>query len=185
MSRRRATLAISGMPRVRDLTDEIARLARRSTLTVGVAESLTGGQISSALAAGPDAVVWFRGAVVAYAPGVKFGLLGVTPGPVNTARCALEMARGLPMRLGADVAVSATGVGGPGKDEGVPPGTVFIACADRDHQAVSVAEHHLDGTPAEVLARTVELALEALARTLLTVGLRADTEEDEHPGSHP
>lgn len=41
--------------------------------------------------------------------------------------------------LGTELAISATGVGGPGPDEGVPAGTVFIACADRAGEVVDSA----------------------------------------------
>jgi nicotinamide-nucleotide amidase len=152
--------------RAADLVDQIATLAQRRTLSVGVAESLTGGRISAALAAGADAGDWYRGAVVAYAPDVKFEVLDVSPGPVNTAPCAVQMARGALSVLRCEVAVSVTGVGGPGRDEGIPQGTVFIACARRAQEAV-LGEHHLDGAPDQVVAQAVELALESILSDLL------------------
>ncbi|MFL6155146.1 MAG: CinA family protein [Marmoricola sp.] len=148
------------------LVDQIAALASHSALTVGVAESLTGGHISTALAGGNEAAEWFRGSVVAYAPEVKFNVLSVDPGPVNTKQCSAQMAAGAIKLFDCDVAVSATGVGGPGTDEGVPPGTVFIACARRDRD-VDLGEHHLDGSPPEVIAQAVELALESVLKALL------------------
>lgn len=156
----------SGAENRRDeLVAQIAALAEESGRTVGVAESLTGGQLSAALAGGENAAQWYRGSVVAYAPEVKFDVLQVDPGPVNTARCAREMALGAERVLGCDVAVSATGVGGPGPDEGVPAGTVFIACSRQGDEA-GLGEHHLDGDPPAVLARTVELALESIRKAL-------------------
>lgn len=149
------------------LVEQVAALAMRSSLTVGVAESLTGGQLSAALASGDDAATWFRGSVVAYAPVVKFHVLGVQEGPVNSARCANQMVNGALDVLECDVAVAVTGVGGPGPDEGVPPGTVFIACGRRD-ASTAVSEHHMDGSPLEVLQRTVELALASVAEALLS-----------------
>lgn len=151
--------------RQRDLVEQIAALADDGR-TLGVAESLTGGQISAALARGENASSWFHGSVVAYVPEVKFDLLGVTPGPVNTARCAREMAAGAARVLGSELAVAVTGVGGPGSDEGVPEGTVFVACWRRGHE-VDLSEHHLDGDPPAVVAQAVELALEALLTALL------------------
>lgn len=76
------------------MSELIERLSA-ANVTIAVAESLTGGQLSSALAAVPEATDWFRGGLVAYAPEVKFDALGVTPGPVVTARCAEEMATGI------------------------------------------------------------------------------------------
>lgn len=58
---------------------------------------------------------------------LTFRLLGVDPGPVITADTALQMAIGAAELLGANVAVATTGVGGPGRQEGKPQGTVFIA----------------------------------------------------------
>jgi nicotinamide-nucleotide amidase len=160
--------------RQRVLVDQIAALADHDSLTVAVAESLTGGQISSALAQGDNAAQWFRGSVVAYAPEVKFSVLGVDPGPVNTASCASQMADGVAQLLDSDVAVSATGVGGPGPDENVPAGTVFIACSRRGSEVV-LGRHHLPGDPEAVVAQAVELALESVLKALLHLPRRTQT----------
>src|SRR5690606_25496880 len=101
----------------------IARLAMAKRLSIGAAESLTSGAIASALGEAEEASSWFRGAVVAYASQVKFDVLGVAPGPVVTAECGAQMARGARELLGADWAVAVTGAGGPGTEEGQPPGT--------------------------------------------------------------
>ncbi|MCW2783965.1 MAG: CinA domain protein [Marmoricola sp.] len=144
------------------LVDAIADQARARGMSIGVAESLTGGRIASCLAAGDDAGTWFRGAVVAYAPGVKFDVLGVDRGPVNRVECARSMASGAVRVLAADLAVSVTGVGGPGSDEGVPAGTVFLACADTSGWTVA-RERRFGGTPAEVIAQATTACLRLLA----------------------
>jgi nicotinamide-nucleotide amidase len=138
----------------------IAEEAARKTLTIAVAESLTCGAIVSALGAGPDAQTWLRGGVVAYAPEVKFDLLGVTPGPVVSQRCADEMARGVARVLGAEIGIAVTGVGGPGPDEGQPAGTVYLAAA-RGEEIVR-ERLQLPGAPEEVIALTVTAALAML-----------------------
>src|SRR5215208_80173 len=79
------------------------------------------------LAAGPEASEWFRGSLVAYQETVKFDVLGVRRGPLVDPDCAEGMARGVGRLLGADVAVAATGVGGPDPSEGKPAGTVYVA----------------------------------------------------------
>ena len=56
--------------------------------------------------------------------GGQVSRLGVDPGPVVTALAARQMAGGVARLLGADVAISVTGVGGPDEEEGQPPGTV-------------------------------------------------------------
>ena len=86
------------MTRITDLAEQVAELAHSRGLWIAAAESLTGGAVSSALAAAPGASDWYHGGVVAYSPRVKQHLLGVTPGPVVTARCADELAQGVDLR---------------------------------------------------------------------------------------
>lgn len=113
------------MARARNLASDLSGMLRNTRTTVAVAESLSGGLLSSHLAAAPDASTWFRGAVVAYSVEVKQRVLGVPPGPVVTGECALSMAGGVARLLRADLAVAVTGVGGPDSEEGKPPGTVY------------------------------------------------------------
>lgn len=148
-----------------ELVARVARLATTSGCTIGVAESLTAGRIAAALGSGPNASDWFRGCVVAYAPEVKFDVLGVERGPVHSARCARELALGAVRVLDADVGVAATGVGGPGADEGVPPGTVFVACAEGS-RIVAQQELHLPGPPGAVVGATVQVCLRLLAEAI-------------------
>jgi nicotinamide-nucleotide amidase len=147
-----------------DPVEQIAHLAADHGLIVAAAESLTSGLIASRLGAGPDASEWFRGSVVAYQEPVKFDVLGVQPGPVVTPECAEGMARGAGRLLGADVAVAATGVGGPEPSEGKPAGTVYVAVTV--HDSTTVRELNLEGDPEAVLAATADHALELLATTL-------------------
>ena len=147
-----------------DRVKEISRLAEERGVTVVTSESLTSGTVAKTLGAGPDAADWFSGGIVAYQEPVKFDVLGVPEGPVVTAECAEQMARGARTLLGADVAVSATGVGGPDPSEGKPPGTVFVAVATRDE--VTVRELSLDGGPDEVLDGTVTKCLMLLEEVL-------------------
>ncbi len=102
-----------------------ARLIARG-LTFGVAESLTGGLISSRLVNVPGASTWFRGGVVAYDSKVKFDVLGVPVGSVVTEPAAAAMAEGAARVTGADVGLGITGVAGPDEQEGVAPGTIFV-----------------------------------------------------------
>ena len=146
------------------LVEAIATNARQHHLRVGVAESLTSGQLSAALGAGPDASSWFRGGVVAYASEVKFDVLGVRPGPVVTESCAREMARGASRVLDAQATVAATGVGGPDVEEGEPPGTVFVAALVGGRERC--VRLSLDGDPQQVLAATTAASLELLTELL-------------------
>ena len=82
------------------MEDAIAtRLVARG-LSLGLAESLTGGLIASRLVNVPGASKWFRGSIVSYATEVKFDLLGVAEGPVVSAAAAEAMAIGARRVLG-------------------------------------------------------------------------------------
>lgn len=140
--------------------DSLAEEAMRRGLAIAAAESLTSGAICSRLGAASDASEWFAGGVVAYQPPVKFGVLGVREGPVACAECAEEMASGVRRLLDVDVAVAATGVGGPGPSEAQPPGSVFLAVATADD--VRSREIHVPGEPEAVIAGTVDAAVEFL-----------------------
>jgi len=102
---------------------------RERGLTLGVAESLTGGLMGARFTAVAGASDVFRGGIVSYASDVKFSLLGVPEGPVVSAEAASAMAVGARRVLGADVALATTGVAGPTEQEGQPVGTVFLGLA--------------------------------------------------------
>ncbi|HWL01574.1 MAG TPA: CinA family protein [Microbacteriaceae bacterium] len=147
------------------LAETIARIAKDTERTIAVAESLTGGALSSTLASAPDAADWYAGGVIAYRKATKQRLLGVDEGPVVTADCAIQMARGVRELLAVDLSVALTGVGGPGQEEGQPPGTVFIAVGSQLGEQVH--RHRFEGTPETVVTQTVEQALRHLRDELL------------------
>jgi nicotinamide-nucleotide amidase len=148
----------------KEAVGRVAELAVEKELMVAAAESLTSGLIAHRLGAGPNAADWFRGSVVAYQEPVKFEVLGVREGPVVTAECAEEMARGAARLLAADVAVAATGVGGPDPSEGKPAGTVYVAVTVDGK--VTTRELDLDGDPEEILQDTASHAIDLLLDTL-------------------
>jgi nicotinamide-nucleotide amidase len=143
----------------------IGQLASADQLTVVVAESLTSGRIAQALGAAPASSGWFGGGVIAYQNNTKYRLLGVHPGPVVTAECAEQMAKGVLESVGADVSVSVTGVGGPGAEEGCPAGTVFISVGSRC--TVRTFPYEFSGSPEEIVALTTLQALIHLKDVLL------------------
>ena len=144
--------------------ERVADLAQRRGITIAAAESLTSGALAAALGKGEDASEWFAGGVVAYFSRVKFDVLGVEEGPVITERCAEQMAEGVRRLLGADAAVAVTGAGGPGPEEGKPPGTVFVATSIDGR--VVVKQYSFDGDPGTVVEKSVEGALSQLAAEL-------------------
>jgi nicotinamide-nucleotide amidase len=108
------------------MEEVVVGLLRERGLTMATAESVTGGLIAARLTDVPGASAVFRGSVVSYASEVKFDVLGLPVGPVVSDEAAVAMAEGAGRVLGADVAVSVTGVAGPDPQEGVPVGTVFL-----------------------------------------------------------
>ena len=104
-------------------------MLRDRGLSLGIAESLTGGLMGTRFTSVPGASDVFRGSIVSYASDVKFSVLGVPEGPVVTAQAAQAMAEGARRVLGADVALATTGVAGPAEQEGQPVGTVFLGLA--------------------------------------------------------
>jgi PncC family amidohydrolase len=117
-----------------DLAAQVhAELLRRG-LTIAVAESLTGGDLCGALTAAPGASATVLGGVVSYATPVKQQVLGVPDDVVDShgvvsGECAEAMASGVRRLLGADWALSTTGVAGPEPQEDKPVGMVFIGVA--------------------------------------------------------
>ena len=144
-----------------DPEQRIAEALSRTGHTAAAAESLTGGNVSAGLSAIEGASNWFLGGVVAYAETVKYDLLEVPSGPVITAETAQQMALGVARLLGADFAVATTGVGGPGPQEGLPAGTVFIAVATPDGSRPR--QYSFQGDPSEVVLSSTRRALRDLA----------------------
>jgi nicotinamide-nucleotide amidase len=146
------------------MEDAIAvRLIARG-VTLGVAESVTGGLIASRLVNISGASRWFRGGVVSYASEVKFDLLKVPRGPVVSPEAAEAMATGVRNVLGADVGLSVTGVAGPEEQDGQPAGTVFVGIAVG--QQVEHVALRLPGDRPRIRAYSAISALDALRRVL-------------------
>ena len=111
----------------------VIQALKTKDLTLGVAESCTGGLIAKRLTDVPGASAAFKGGIVSYTNEVKENLLGVPPhileryGAVSK-EVAAAMAEGARRALDCDIALSATGVAGPDKDDwGNEVGTMFVA----------------------------------------------------------
>ena len=130
------------------------RLGRRQ---IAAAESCTAGRIGAALAGVPDATNSLRGVLVAYQTGVKRSLLGVATEGVLSRQAAEQMAQGAATLFDAHVTVSTTGLAGGEPDEGVDPGTVFVATFVDGH--CTSREHHFDGDPDDVCDQAARRAL--------------------------
>jgi len=159
------------------VSEEAAAVIATATklgLTVGCAESLTGGLVAADIVSIPGASAVFRGSIVAYDSMLKNDLLGVdastlaSTGAVS-AEVASAMAEGALARLGVDVAVATTGVAGPDPDpvSGEAPGAVFIAVAGGGLGTL-VREMSLEGDRDEIRQRATRAALQALLDGLST-----------------
>jgi nicotinamide-nucleotide amidase len=104
----------------------VGTLLSDAGLTLGLAESVTGGIVASRCTDVAGASAWFRGGVVAYDTAVKLDLLDVADGPVVSEEAATAMATGARKVLGADVGLAVTGVAGPERQDGEPVGTVIF-----------------------------------------------------------
>jgi len=146
----------------------IAELAARH-LTCATAESCTGGGVGSALTAVPGSSAVFLGGVISYANAVKRDVLGVPSaildgeGPVSAA-CAEWMAIGVRALLKTDLAVSVTGLAGPGGDGVRPAGFVWFGLATP--AGVRTENRVFPGDRAAVRAAAVEHALSLLLSAL-------------------
>ena len=143
----------------------VLQMLRDRGLTLGLAESVTGGLVSGRLTNIAGASDVLRGGVVSYASEVKFDVLGVTKGPVVSPEAAVEMAVGAQRVLGADVGLSLTGVAGPAEQEGQRPGTLCIGVAL--HNGVTASSVvQLPGARDQMRQLSVISALDFLRRQL-------------------
>ncbi len=99
---------------------------RARGLTLGLAESLTGGLIASRITSVAGCSDVFRGGLIPYDRSLKIEVLGTPDIPAVSEQMAVKMAEGVCRVLGADVGLAVTGVAGPDPHEGHEPGQVWI-----------------------------------------------------------
>ena len=141
-------------------------LLRQQGLTLGLAESVTGGLVAARLTEVPGASDVLRGSLVSYASDVKFDLLEVTPGPVVNEPVAAEMAEGAMEIFGASVGLGLTGVAGPAEQDDVPAGTVCLGIAITGSETMT-RQFRLPGDREQIRQFTVISALDLLRRQLV------------------
>lgn len=142
-------------------SDVLTALAGKTLVT---AESLTGGGIGAALTAVPGSSAVYKGGIISYTNWVKENILGVSSETLEvhgavSLQTAEEMAIGARKLLQADVAVSVTGLAGPGGDEyGNPVGTVCVGFSN-EWESFAV-RYQFDGDREAVRMQTIQAALE-------------------------
>jgi nicotinamide-nucleotide amidase len=144
----------------------VLEVLRGRGLTLGLAESVTGGLVGARLTGITGASDVFRGSIVSYASEVKFSLLGVPEGPVVSEAAAVAMADGARRVLGSDVGLALTGVAGPTEQDGMAVGTLCVAITGLTVDPV-VATLRLPGQREQMRQFAVISALDLLRRTLL------------------
>jgi PncC family amidohydrolase len=145
----------------------VGDLLRAQGLKLATAESCTGGLIGHRLTNIPGSSDYYLGGFVAYANEVKIAQLGVPPGLLAqygavSRETALEMAFGARRNLGADLAVSVSGIAGPGGGTVEKPvGTVWVGLSAAEG---AWARHfRFSGEREQVKSASAEAALRMLA----------------------
>lgn len=149
----------------RSLVAELTALGQ----TVATAESLTAGLVCATLTDVPGASAVVRGGLVVYATDLKATLAGVDPaqlaehGAVHP-EVAAQLARGARARCGADWGVGLTGVAGPDPQDGVDPGTVYLAV--QGEPGCTGRKLEISGDRGAVRAASATAAMELLREQL-------------------
>lgn len=116
----------------------LGRLLVQEKLTLGTAESCTGGYIAHLLTSVSGSSAYFKGGVVAYATSIKSTILKVSPTSIDqftvvSEKVAMEMAEGVRHELKTDIGLSTTGVAGPKKGEdGRAVGTLWVGISTQE-----------------------------------------------------
>lgn len=148
--------------------DLVARL-RRLGQTVATAESLTAGMVAAELTSVPGSSAVLRGGLIVYATELKAQLAGVDRqlladhGAVHP-DVAAQLAQGARERCGATWGLGLTGVAGPDPQDGIAPGTVYVAVAGPP--GVAVRRLRLSGDRQDVRTGSVAAVLELLRECL-------------------
>ncbi|EMF89281.1 competence/damage-inducible protein CinA [Leptospira santarosai str. ST188] len=136
-----------GVKSTSDVFEELPKMLIEKKITVGTAESCTGGLIAKTFTDVPGASAYFYGGIVSYDNGVKTGILGVKRNTLEefgavSGETAKEMAEGALDALGVDYSISVTGIAGPGG--GTPQkkvGLVYFGIGRKDGET-EVHEHY-------------------------------------------
>lgn len=136
-------------------------------LSLSIAESCTGGYLSSLLTQIPDASKYFLGCLVSYQNEVKSNLLKVKKTTLDqdgavSAKCVVEMAKGAQNLFQSDISIAISGIAGPkGGTKEKPVGTVHIALCNRNKK-VSAFVFQVSSNRKSIIQRSANYALAEL-----------------------
>jgi nicotinamide-nucleotide amidase len=151
------------------LSTTIVESLKSTGETLSIAESLTGGALTSEIVSVPGASHILKGSIVAYSVEIKVHELSVSQDIIDkvgvvSEEVALAMADGVKARMNSTWSIASTGVAGPGPHHGIPAGTVWLAIVGPDtRETVKLA---LEGDRERVRRGAVESALGLFARIL-------------------
>lgn len=153
--------------------EHLIQICRNKGLTLGAAESCSGGAFSARITQVPGASDVFLGAIVSYSNAIKQQVLGVPKeslilaGPVSKA-VSQEMLKGALRVLGCTLAASITGIAGPtGGTAAAPIGRVWITVGGRD-LPTKTEQLDLKGSRLEIIQQCVDNALQQLIQLVET-----------------
>lgn len=155
------------------LEEVVGRMLRQQQLTVAVAESCTGGLIGYRLTQVPGSSAYVDRGALCYSNQAKTDMLGVPASLIErhgavSREAAEAMARGMRERAGVSVALSVTGIAGPGgATETKPVGLVYIGLNGGRDQVMS-KECRFHGERSVIRQRAAQAALDVLRRWLIT-----------------
>ncbi len=156
------------------LAQTVGDLLNRQRLTLGLAESCTGGMIAAYITDVPGSSAYFEGAVVAYSYQMKERVLGIPASIIErdgavSAETVMAMARGARKALHVDVAVAVTGIAGPGGGTpDKPVGLTYIGLVSPRGELWR--KHIWKGDRRENRERSARAALELLKEHLENTG---------------
>ncbi len=149
------------------LEEAVVYFLKQKKMTLSLAESCTGGMCSARIVDVSGASEVFLGSVVSYANSAKHDLLGVHSHTLEvhgavSAQAVKEMARGARDRFGSDIAVSVSGIAGPGGGTPEKPvGTVYFGYAS-SHGSIAMKASFGDIGRAKVREESVDLMLHTI-----------------------
>ncbi len=150
------------------LEQAVVNLMAAKKLTLGTAESCTGGLVSNRITNVPGSSEVFLGGIVAYSNAIKNSLLAVPEailaeyGAVS-APVAAEMAEGARNALGSHIGIGITGIAGPsGGTKEKPVGLVYMSISHAGEETPEVREHHFNGSRVDIKTRAAQAALTML-----------------------
>ncbi len=165
-------LTNASTPTDNEIETHIGALLIQKGWKISVAESCTGGRIASRLTRVAGSSRYFESACITYSNNSKERLLSVSHALLEkkgavSAEIARAMAEGIRKKEAVDLALSVTGIAGPGGgSQEKPVGLVYIALSDL--KQTTVTEHHFQGNREQIQAKATQTALEIIKQALST-----------------